>query len=77
MTAGDGLGAFGAALIVAVQVHYEAGKAAVLQWICSGVSDPQPPQMSKRKSSKSRPEQLQPAQPREQALASTLATQRT
>jgi transposase len=77
MTAGDGLGAFGAALILAVQAHYGVGKAAVLQWICSGVSDPQPPQMSKRKSSKSRPEHLQPAQPREQAWASTLTKQRT
>ena len=35
ITAGDGLGAFGAALILAVQANYGAGKAAVLQWIYS------------------------------------------
>jgi hypothetical protein len=35
ITAGDGLGAFGAAHILAVQAHYGAGKVALLQWICS------------------------------------------
>ena len=33
IAAGDGLGAFGAALILAVQLHYRVGKEAVLQWI--------------------------------------------
>ena len=33
ITAGDGLGAFGAALILAVQTHSEAGRVAVGQWI--------------------------------------------
>ena len=37
ITAGDGLGAFGAAFILPVQVHYGAGKAAVLQWIWEGL----------------------------------------
>ena len=33
ITAGDGPGAFGAALILAVQAHYEVGKGAAGQWI--------------------------------------------
>ena len=37
ITAGDGLGAFGAALILAAQVHYGAGKRVVLQWIWAGM----------------------------------------
>jgi hypothetical protein len=33
VAAGDGLGAFGAALILPVQMHFKAGSAIALQWI--------------------------------------------
>ncbi len=56
ITAGDGLGAFGAALILAVQAHYGAGKATVLQWIWAGVSDPRLPQMSKKEGQQIEPQ---------------------
>jgi hypothetical protein len=39
ITAGDGLMAFGAALILAVQMHYQAGKAVAGQWICAKQSN--------------------------------------
>jgi hypothetical protein len=35
VAAGDGLVAFGAALILSVQTHYAAGRAAAGQWICT------------------------------------------
>ncbi len=35
VAAGDGLVAFGAALILPVQMHFLAGKAAAGQWICT------------------------------------------
>jgi len=35
IAAGDGLEAFGAALILPVQVHFLAGKSAAGQWICA------------------------------------------
>ena len=40
VAAGDGLVAFGAALILPVQTHYEAGRAAAGQWICAKQSHP-------------------------------------
>jgi len=40
IAAGDGLVAFGAALILPVQTHYEAGRAAAGQWICAKQSHP-------------------------------------
>ena len=49
VAAGDGLGAFGAAFILAVQVHYEAGKAAVLQWIWEEMILSQLPPINERK----------------------------
>ena len=49
ITAGDGLGALGAAFILAVQVHYEAGKAAVLQWIWEEMILSQLPPINERK----------------------------
>ena len=49
VTACDGLEAFGAALILAVQVHYEAGKAAVLQWIWEEMILSQLPPINERK----------------------------
>jgi hypothetical protein len=36
--AGDGLKAFGAALILPLQVHYRSSKKVVQQWICLKVS---------------------------------------
>jgi hypothetical protein len=39
VAAGDGLRAFGAALILSVQMHYERGKAAAAQWIWMKPSD--------------------------------------
>jgi hypothetical protein len=40
VAAGDGLVAFGAALILPVQMHYKAGRAAAGQWICANQSHP-------------------------------------
>jgi hypothetical protein len=48
ITAGDGPGAFGAALILAVQAHYEVGKGAVLQWIWEGMILSQLPLIDER-----------------------------
>ena len=49
ITAGDGLGAFGAAFILAVQVHYGADKVAVLQWVWEEMILSQLPPINERK----------------------------
>jgi hypothetical protein len=38
VAAGDGLVAFGAALILSVQAHWQLTRVTVLQWICPGKS---------------------------------------
>ncbi len=35
VAAGDGLGAFGAAPILAVQMHFETSSATAGQWVCT------------------------------------------
>ena len=46
VAAGDGLGAFGAALILPVQMHCNTGRATAAQWICTNRSHGQRPRLT-------------------------------
>ncbi len=46
VAAGDGLGAFGATLILPVQMHYEGGRATAMQWICEKLSSIEEPRLA-------------------------------